>query len=141
MDPRARPRLRYPVERQLLLLARAEGGALADGGEDRVEAPEDAPARARVDPHVAASSAGQGAGAGECLRDLAEPGFVEAAGRRRDLHPAASPNPGSARSRRHSPAPAPWPAELSATCGSTRARAGASSGASTRSSPPVSYTH
>ena len=45
--------------------------APAPGGEDRVQAPEDAGARAGVDPHVAQGAPGQGAGARHRLREAA----------------------------------------------------------------------
>ena len=63
LDPGAGPRPRHPLEGQLLLVARAEEGSAAPGGEDRVEAAEDPRARAGVGAHDAEGAPGQGTGA------------------------------------------------------------------------------
>ena len=74
VDPRARSRVRHPVEGQLLVLAGTEAAAAGAGGEVGEQAPEDAAARARMDPHVAARAAGQGQGASERVRAAAQRG-------------------------------------------------------------------
>ena len=98
LDPGARPRPGHPLEGQLLLLARAEEGAPAAGGEVRGQAPEDAGARAGVDPHEPQGAPGQGQGAHHRLREPAVAGQRQAAGRPGDLHPAR-PAPGQRRDR------------------------------------------
>ena len=62
------------VGRQLLGLARAEAAAAGARGEAGIQAPADAAARARVDPHVAARAAGEGQGAPERVRAAARRG-------------------------------------------------------------------
>ncbi len=98
LDPGARPRPGHPLEGQLLLLAGAEEGAPAAGGEIRGQAPEDARTRARVDPHEPQGAPGQVQGAHHGLREPAVAGQRQAAGGPRDLHPAR-PAPGQPRGR------------------------------------------
>ena len=63
----------FPVGRQLLLLARPEAAAAGGRREAGDQAAADAAARARVDPHVAASAAGEGQGTPQRLRTTARP--------------------------------------------------------------------
>src|SRR4029453_4880797 len=58
LDPRARSRVRHPVGRQLLVLARAEARAARPGGKDRPLTPAHACPPARVGPDGAARPAG-----------------------------------------------------------------------------------
>ena len=90
LDPRARPRARHPVGRQLLELARAEGRAARAGREGRRDAPAHARARARVDPHGAARAAGQGQGAHHRVRTAGRRSRSrpKAPGQAADLDPA-----------------------------------------------------
>jgi energy-coupling factor transporter ATP-binding protein EcfA2 len=60
MDSRAGSRIRHPLERQLLFLARAETAASRPGGKGGDEASEDAGTRARMDSHGAACSPRKG---------------------------------------------------------------------------------
>ena len=99
VDPRARPRPRHPVRGQLQLVARAEAGAPAPGGEGRLGPPAHARARARVGAHGTEGPAGQGQGPPRRLREAAGRGQ---GGRRsgrqaRDRHPVGR----AARRRRH----------------------------------------
>ena len=71
LDSGARPRHRLPVQGRLQRLARAEADATGSGGEGGDQATAIASARARVDSHVAARSAGQGQGAPQRLREPA----------------------------------------------------------------------
>ena len=91
LDPRARPGLRHPLERQLLIVARAEAGEAEAGEEAGDPAPEDAAARAGVDPDVSQGEARQGKGADQLLRGPALPGEREAGGRVGDLPAAGAP--------------------------------------------------
>ncbi len=63
---------------------------LAQEEKTEIEAAEDAAARARVDPHVAARPAGQGQGAPQRLRAAAQRGHGAEDRTGRDLHPARS---------------------------------------------------
>ncbi len=68
MDTRTRPRPRHPVERQLQLVARAEGRAPDAGRSDRVGAPEDDQARTRVGAAEREGTPGEEQGAARALR-------------------------------------------------------------------------
>ena len=97
LDPRARPRARHPVARQLLLVARTEGGAAPPGRAQRGPPPEDPRARARVDPDGAARAPRQGQGADQRLPGSPLPGARADGPRSRDLDPART----AARRRGH----------------------------------------
>ena len=88
LDPRARPRPRHPVEGQLLVVAGAEAGAAAARAEGRERAPEDAGARARVDPDGAQGAPRQGQGPAQRLPAAARRPTGGGGAGPRDLHPA-----------------------------------------------------
>ncbi len=100
LDPRARPRLRHSLGRQLLVLARAEAEAAGGRGEDRKQAPADAAARARLDPAVAARAPGQGQGPPQRVRGAARRGDRAEGRAGRDLHPARARGWATSSSRR-----------------------------------------
>ena len=76
VDPRARSRLRHSLEGQLLVVARSEAAAARAGREVREQAPEDARARARMDPDVAARPPVERQGATQRLRAAAQRGHA-----------------------------------------------------------------
>ena len=88
LDPRARPRPRHPVPRQLLVVARAEAGAARRRGEDGVGPPAHARARARVGAHEPARAARQVEGAARRVRAAVRRGAEREARQGRDPHPA-----------------------------------------------------
>ena len=100
LDPRARSRRGHPVGRQLLVLARAEAEPPRAGREDREQAPADARARARMDPHVAARAPGQGQGAPQHYEDLLKEETREEDRADRDLHSARARGSATSSSRR-----------------------------------------
>ena len=87
LDPRARPRQGAPVRGQLLVLARAEAGAARGRGEDRVGAPPDARARARVGAREPERAPREGEGPRQRLREAVRRGAERAARQGRDPHP------------------------------------------------------
>ena len=90
LDPRARPRPRHPVPRQLLVVARAEAGAARRRGEDGVRAPPHARTRARVGAHEPARTARQVEGAPRRVREAVRGGAEREARQGRDPHSAGA---------------------------------------------------
>ncbi len=135
LDPRAGPRRGHPVEGQLLLVARAEGSAPRDRGEDRIRAPALAQARARVGAHGPARAAGQEQGAPAGVR-AARLGKRHRGARRdeRDLHSAGPAPRRRRRARRGREEVLRRQAPLRRPDASTCRRA-ASSGSSGRTAP------
>ena len=82
---------RHPLAGQLLLVARAEAGATAPRGEERVRPPPHAPTRARVDSNVAEGKADEVQGSHQLLQRPTRPGVRTAA--RRDGDNYRSPGP------------------------------------------------
>ena len=87
LDPRARPRPRHPVPGQLLVVARAEGGAAGRRGEAGVGPPAHAAARAGVGADGAARAPRQVQGARRRVREAAGRGAGRQARLGRDPHP------------------------------------------------------
>ena len=92
LDPRARARQGPSVRGQLLELARAEAGAPRRRGEERLDPPPHARARARVGPHGAEGPPGQGQGPPGGLRQAPRRGGGGGA------RPGQAPDPAAARS-------------------------------------------
>ena len=105
LDPRAGPRRRHPLGRQLLVLARPEEEPAGPGGEGDQQPPAHARARAGVGAHGAPRPPGQGQGPPHPLRGAAgrAAGRGQARRRRRD-HDPARPAPGRPRHRGQGPA-------------------------------------
>ena len=92
LDPRARPRPRHSVGRQLLLVAGAEGAAARDRGEAAGRPAQDAGARAGVGALESEGAPGEEQGAHAALRGAGVAGIPEAQRDQRDLH-SAGPAP------------------------------------------------
>ena len=97
LDPRARPRPRYPLPGELLVVARTEAGAPRDRGEDGVGAASHARPRARMGADEPARATRQVEGAPRRVRAPVRGGAERQARQGRDPHPAG-PAP---RRRRH----------------------------------------
>ena len=103
VDPRARPRPRDPVQRQLLVVARAEARPPAARAEDRRRPPAHARPRARMGAHGREGAPGEGQGPPAAYEQLlAEANDAKSS--ERELEIAIPPGRGSATRSSTSPA-------------------------------------